>query len=110
MIWQDSFFSKEVADYLNSHPAFNHNAGGGIIHPYFFDKYIGPIMDETEDVPIVMEYKKAVYRVKAFTLEEAKEFIKWLDPFWTEFKGLKNSEFFKDDGLYDVTDDIFEDI
>jgi len=57
-----------------------------------------------------MEYKKAVYRVKAFTLDEAKEFIKWLDPFWCEFKGLKNSEFFKDDGLYDVTDDVFEDI
>ena len=110
MIYQDSYFPKEVADYLNSHPAFNHNAGGGIIHPYFFDKYIGPIMDDTKDVPIVMEYKKAVYRVKAFTLDKAKEFIKWLDPFWTEFKGLKRSEFFKDDGLYDITDDIFEDI
>lgn len=108
MIWQDNYFSKEVADYLNTHPAFNHNMGG-IIQPYFFEKYIGPIMDETEDVPIVMEYKKAVYRVKAFTLDKAKEFIKWLDPFWCEFKGLKNSEFFKDDGLYDVTDE-FEDI
>lgn len=109
MIWQDNYFSKEVADYLNSHPAFNHNMAG-IIQPYFFEKYVGPIMDETKNVPIVMEYKSAVYRCKAFTLEKAKEFIKWLDPFWTEFKGLKNSEFFKDDGLYDVTDDVFEDI
>ncbi|MBO7694270.1 MAG: hypothetical protein J6T10_16755 [Methanobrevibacter sp.] len=109
MIWQDSFFSKEVADYLNSHPAFNHDMGSGIINPPFFDKYIGSIMDVTEDVPIVMDYKKAVYRVKEFTLDKAKEFIKWLDPYWTEYRGLKRSEFFKDDGLYEVTEE-FEDI
>ena len=42
-------------------------------------------------------------------MENAKEFLKWLDPFWTEYKGLKHSEFFKDDGLYEVTDE-FEDI
>ena len=108
MIWQDSFFSKEVTDYLNSHPAFNHDMGG-IIQPYFFEKYVGPVMDETKDVPIVMEYKKAVYRVKEFTLDKAKEFIKWLDPYWTEYRGLKRSEFFKDDGLYEVTEE-FEDI
>lgn len=108
MIYQDSFFSKEVTDYLNSHPAFNHNMSG-LIQPYFFDKYVGPVMDVTNDVPIVMKYKKAVYRQVAFTLDEAKEFLKWLDPFWTEFKGLKRSEFFKDDGLYEVTEE-FEDI
>lgn len=108
MIYQDNFFPKEVTDYLNSHPAFNHEMGG-IIHPYFFDKYVGPVMDETEDVPIVMKYKKAVYRSEAFTLNEAKEFLKWLDPLWTEYKGLKRSEFFKDDGLYEVTEE-FEDI
>lgn len=108
MVWQDSFFSKEVADYLNSHPAFNHDMAG-IIQPYFFDKYVSPVMDFTEDVPIVMKYKKAVYRKEAITLNEAKEFLKWLDPLWTEYKGLKRSEFFKDDGLYEVTEE-FEDI
>ena len=42
-------------------------------------------------------------------MEYAKEFIKWIDPLWTKYKGLKRSEFFKDDGLYEVTDE-FEDI
>lgn len=97
-------FSKEVCDYLNSHPAFN-KTKSCIIEPGFYKRYITTAWE----VPINTRYRRSVCDCGEFTMENAKEFIKWLDPFWTEYKGLKHSEFFKDDGLYDVTDE-FEDI
>lgn len=99
-----SGFSEAVCDYLNSHPAFN-KVKSSIIEPDFYYKYIST----SWDIPIIARYRHAICGCGEFTMENAKEFLKWLDPFWTEYKGLKHSEFFKDDGLYDVTDE-FEDI
>ena len=108
MITPDKGLPVEVCKYLNSHPAFN-KTHGEIINSHFFDVCIAPIMQDTRDVPIVMKYRKALYYEAKLTMDEAKEFIKWVDQKWTEFHGLKRSEFFKDEGLYEVTDE-FEDI
>ena len=97
-------FSKEVCDYLNSHPAFS-STKYCIIESTFYERYITTAWK----VPINNAYRHALGDCKEFTMENAKEFIKWIDPLWTEYKGLKRSEFFKDDGLYEVTDE-FEDI
>lgn len=96
--------SNAVCDYLNSHPAFS-STKCCIIEPTFYKRYVTTAWE----VPINKAYRRAVCGCKEFTMENAKEFLKWLDPFWTEYKGLKHSEFFKDDGLYEVTDE-FEDI
>lgn len=97
-------FSKEACDYLNSHPAFS-STKYCIIEPTFYKRYITTAWD----VPINSAYRRAVCDCIEFTIDKAKEFIKWIDPFWSEYKGLKRSAFFKDDGLYEVTDE-FEDI
>lgn len=97
-------FSKAACDYLNSHPAFS-STKCCIIESTFYKRYI---MNACE-VPINRAYRRAVCDCREFTIEQAKEFIKWIDLLWTEYKGLKCSEFFKDDGLYEITDE-FEDI
>ena len=97
-------FSKAVCDYLNSHPAFS-STKCCIIESTFYKRYITTAWE----VSINNTYRRAICDCIEFTMEYAKEFIKWIDPLWTEYKGLKHSAFFKDDGLYEVTDE-FEDI
>lgn len=107
MICVDDCVSKEVADYLNSHPAFIYSQGC-IINPEFFDRYIREFTDEHKGtVPIADKYRKAVWGQRTFTMGEAEEFLKWLDPKWTEYKGLGKSEFFTGSNL-ELTNDGIE--
>lgn len=106
MICVDDCVSKEVADYLNSHPAFIYSQGC-IINPDFFDNYIRKFTDEYKGtVPIADKYRKAVWGQRTFTMDEAEEFLKWLDPKWTEYKGLSKSEFFTGSNLVLANDGI----
>lgn len=107
MICVDDCVSKEVAEYLNSHPAFK-DSQGCIMHPVFFDNYIREFTDHrTGTVLIADKYRKAVWGQEKFTLGNAKEFIEWLDPKWTEYKGLGKSEFFTRSNL-ELTNDGIE--
>jgi hypothetical protein len=106
MICHDDWVSKEAAEYLNSHPAFQ-DSNGCIMDPEFFNNYIGEFTDKHKGtVPIADKYRKGVWGQERFTLEDAKEFIKWLDPKWTEYKGLSKSEFFKGPELELANDGI----
>lgn len=58
-------------------------------------------------MPIADKYRKAVWGQRTFTMDEAEEFLKWLDPKWTDFKHLTKSEFFTETNL-ELTNDGIE--
>ena len=106
MICYDDHISKDAAEYLNSHPAFI-NSEGCIMNPRFFDRYIREFTDVHKGtVPIADKYRRGVWGQTRFTLEDAEEFLKWIDPKWTEYKGLGKSEFFKGPDLVLANDGI----
>lgn len=106
MICHDDWVSKEAAQYLNSHPAFM-DSNGYIMNPEFFNNYIMEFTDNRKaSEPIADKYRRGVWGQDRFTLEDAEEFIKWLDPKWTEYKGLSKSEFFKGPDLTLANDGI----
>lgn len=95
MICADGYVSKEVAEYLNSPPAFS-DSQGCIINPEFFDDYIREFTDVHKGaVPIADKYRKAVWGQREFSMEDAEEFLPWIDPKWMDYKHLAKSEFFK---------------
>lgn len=107
MICVDDCVSKEVAEYLNSHPAFK-DSQRCIIHPVFFNNYIREFTGHRKGtVPIADKYRKAVWGQRTFTMDDAKEFLKWLDLMWTEYKDLDKSEFFTGSNL-ELTNDGIE--
>lgn len=106
MIESDACVSREVAEYLNSHPAFMYSQGC-IMHPDFFDNYIREFTDvHRGTVPIADKYRKAVWGQRKFSMEDAKEFLEWLDPKWMDYKHLTKSEFFKGPDLTLANDGI----
>ncbi len=107
MISADGYVPKEVAEYLNSHPAFS-DSEGCIIKPEFFDNYIREFTDARKgSVPIADKYRKAVWGQRKFTMEDAKEFLEWIDPKWVDYKHLAKSEFFTGPEL-ELTNDGIE--
>ena len=108
MIYSDDCFSKEVAEYLNSHPAFI-DSRGSIINPEFFDLYIREFTDvHRGTVPIADKYRNGVWGQSTFTMENAEEFLKWLDPMWMDFKHLTKSEFFETESDLTLANDGIE--
>jgi len=106
MICADECVSREVAEYLNSHPAFKYSAGC-IMNPVFFDMYIREFTDVNRGtVPIADKYRKAIWTQREFSMEDAKEFLEWLDPKWMDYKHLAKSEFFKESNLTLANDGI----
>ena len=106
MINADGYVAKEVAEYLNSHPAFS-DSQGCIINPEFFDNYIREFTDVHKGtVPIADKYRKAVWGQRVFKMEDAEEFLRWIDPKWMDYKHLSKSEFFKGPDLTLANDGI----
>ena len=106
MLTVDRCFKKDVMEYLNCHPAFN-TTQSYIIYPDFFDKYISDAMYHDKNFG-VQNYQKAVSGYAIMDMESAKEFINWLDPRWCEYKGIKNSGFFKEQFELSGCEEIFE--
>lgn len=107
MINSNEWIPKEVAEYMNSHPAFMHSYGC-IMNQDFFDQYIREFTDVHKGtVPIADKYRKAVWSQVKFTMEDADEFLHWIDPKWMDFKHLAKSEFFKGPDL-ELTNDGIE--
>lgn len=107
MINSNEWIPKEVAEYMNSHPAFMHSYGC-IMNQDFFDQYIREFTDVHKGtVPIADKYRKAVWSQVKFTMEDAEEFLRWIDPKWMDFKHLAKSEFFKGPDL-ELTNDGIE--
>ena len=107
MICHNGYVTKEAAEYLNSHPAFT-DSPGCIMNPDFFNKYFHPELTSGNPVPIIVDkYRDAVlYGRKKFDLDDAKAFLAWLDPKWTEYRRLDKSEFFKGKELKFANDGI----
>ena len=105
MICHDEYITEEAAEYLNSHPAFT-DSDGCIMNPGFFDKYIHPELLSDNHEPIFDRYCDGVWGKKKFDLDDAKAFLIWLDPKWTEYRCLGKSEFFKGKDLKFANDGI----
>lgn len=105
MICHDEYVTEEAAEYLNSHPAFI-NSCGCIMNPDFFDKYIYLELLSDNSKPVLSRYCDGVQRRKKFDLDDAKAFLLWLDPKWTEYRRLGKSEFFKETDLKFANDGI----
>ena len=106
MINSSRWIPNEVAEYMNSHPAFT-DSQGCIINSDFFDEYIREFTDVHKGtVPIADKYRKAIWEQVEFTMEDAKEFLEWLDPKWMDYKHLDKSEFFRGPDLTLANDGI----
>lgn len=105
MIYHNRYVTEEAAEYLNSHPAFIDTCGG-IMNPDFFDKYVRLELRPDNLKPVLNRYLDGVLRRKKFELDDAKAFLAWLDPKWTEYRCLDKSEFFKGTELKFANDGI----
>ena len=105
MICHNGYVTEEAAEYLNSHPAFIDSCGC-IMNPNFFDKYIHLELLSDNSKPVLSRYRDGVQRRKKFDLDDAKAFLLWLDPKWTEYRRLGKSEFFKGTDLKFANDGI----
>ena len=105
MIFHNEYISEEAAEYLNSHPAFK-VSDGYIMNKDFFDKYIHLELLSDNPVPVLDRYRESVCGRERFDLDDAKAFLIWLDPKWTEYMRLDKSEFFKEKDLKFANDGI----
>ena len=115
MICHNGYITEESAEYLNSHPAFIDSCGC-IMNPDFFDKYVKPefFRPDCSVLPVLYRYREVIcerYREgvcdkERFDLDDAKAFLAWLDPKWTEYRCLDRSEFFKGTDLKFANDGI----
>lgn len=101
-IYENNTFSEEVANYLNSHPAFA-KTEDYLIEPFFFNEYISKCLS---DEPIAFKYRQAIWDQRELTMDEAVEFLKWLDPKWMEYNHLSESTFFKSSKLMFANDGV----
>ena len=105
MICHDEYVTEEAAEYLNSHPAFK-TSNCCIMNLDFFDKYIHLELLSDNPEPVLGRYRDGVLSRKKFDLDDAKAFLAWLDPKWTEYRCLDKSEFFKGTDLKFANDGI----
>ena len=105
MICHSEHITEEAAEYMNSHPAFK-DSSGCIMNPGFFDKYVNPELRWVYPAPVVYRYHESVCGREKFDLDDAKAFLAWLDPKWTEYRHLGKSEFFKGTDLKFANDGI----
>ena len=105
MICHDKYVTEEAAEYLNSHPAFT-DSRSCIMNPDFFNKCVNLELLSDNPQPVVDRYRDGVLRRKKFDLDDAKAFLAWLDPKWTEYRCLDKSEFFKGKDLKFANDGI----
>ena len=105
MIYHNKYVTEEAAEYLNSHPAFT-VSDGCIMNPGFFNKYLYPELMSGNPEPVIDRYHDGVCGRERFGLDDAKAFLAWLDPKWTEYRHLGKSEFFKGKDLKLANDGI----
>ena len=105
MICHDEYVTEEATEYLNSHPAFK-TSNCCIMNPDFFDKYVHLELLSDNPEPVFDRYCDGVWGRKKFDLDDAKAFLAWLDPKWTEYRCLGKSEFFKGTDLKFANDGI----
>lgn len=97
-------FTEEARLYLNSYPAYQQDTPG-LMDNNFFLHYIYTWLDgekrngDPEDCRT--KYRNCVRgdTTIPFTLQDAEEFLKWLDPMWCDYKGIIESGFFKPDSV-----------
>lgn len=97
-------FTDEAKDYLNSYPAYQ-EARGGLMDNDFYTRFVYTWLDGDKQIrdpnDCRMKYRYCVQECTdiPFTLQDAEEFLKWLDPMWCEYKGITDSGFFTKDSV-----------
>lgn len=97
-------FTEEARLYLNSYPAYQQDSPG-LMDNDFFLRYIYAWLDGNKQITDLndcrMKYRMCVCgdTTIPFTIQDAEEFLKWLDPMWCEYKGITESGFFKPDSV-----------
>lgn len=105
-------FTDEARDYLNSYPAYRESRDG-LMNKDFYARFVytwlngdkmirDPNDCRTKYANCVLECTDTV-----FTLQDAEEFLKWLDPMWCEYKGITDSGFFVKDSVTLEDEDDF---
>lgn len=96
-------FTQEIADYLNSYPAFQTDYGY-MDNDFFSEKQMedrlktGPrcarrYFDSAECTPGSYFGRLCHDEPGPLTMKEAEEFLEWLEPIWCEWKGIRSTGF-----------------
>lgn len=97
-------FTDEARDYLNSYPAYRESRDG-LMDNDFYTRFICTWLEGdkriTDPDDCRTKYRHCVRACTdtAFTVRDAEEFLKWLDPMWCEYKGITDSGFFTEDSV-----------
>lgn len=101
---QKRLFTDEARDYLNSYPAYRESRRG-LMDNDFYTRFVYTWLDgdnqitDPDDCRTKYRYCVRERTDTAFTVQDAEEFLKWLDPMWCEYKGITDSGFFAEDSV-----------
>ena len=100
MIHVSKYFPQEVANLLNTYPAFaESDENHGIMVDSFFDMYMRGTLakgcEASKRYQRCILAKAGLYDgiTRPFTKEEAIELLIWLEPFWCKWKQVETSGF-----------------
>lgn len=85
-------FPKEVAEYLNSYPAFQ-TTYGYMNNDFFVDMHMVEQLKKGNRITKRYAECAGLTTKKPFTMEEARGFLEWIDPLWCLWNGVKSSGF-----------------
>ena len=97
-------FSKDAREYLNSYPAYQESTWG-LMDNEFYGHFVFTWLDGEKQVTdpndCRTKYRNCVRGETdiPFTMSDAEEFLKWLDPMWCEYKGIESTGFFAQDSV-----------
>ena len=98
MINTTRYLPRNVVNYINTYPAFEKDNGGIIDSDFWawgFNKLQLKSLNEAFDRISRAIWHCSIY--KEATMEEAKEFLKTIEPYWCEFKEISSTGFFGDE-------------
>lgn len=101
MIKYNPAFTPEIANYLNGHPAIGTETVGCFDYKLWYFKDFQAVMDRAckdkkhpfhKIISAILQGRRKPLK---FTIENAREFLKWIEPKWCECHKVKSSGFFE---------------
>lgn len=98
MIKYNRMFEGEVQNYINSHPAFAGNCC--FDRNFWYDKFeqtaVKVCKDETHPFHKIMSSIFNRYkRCRPWSMKEIVPFVKWIEPYYCEYRKINTTGFFK---------------
>lgn len=87
-------FPAEITEYINTYPAFADSRFGAMDNAFFYDVDMEHRL--LNGPPAVIRYRDCIRREKPvppFIMEEAREFLEWLEPIWCSWKNIESTGF-----------------